>query len=218
MDISNWGPSTWATALAVVGVVYGGVVTFWSPGKWPLKLLALVGFVVLGLASIRVAREQEKRTEQAEREAKAAHKQVMESQQRLEALTTGGDSYCYLALSDSDGKTAIPAFHHAGKNPLQDVKYRLVDAATGNVIVADSLGTLAVDTTYANLKRVPVFDGMAINAFFEARNGLWRQTLRVRRIGGRWVQAVSVWRTPSNKPEELVFEGDYPRRDTKSGG
>jgi hypothetical protein len=88
MDVWGFGPSTWGTVIGVFVVLAGVIVTFWNPesrrGRWSYVAL----FTFVGIASIVLARVQERHTQRAELEGAEAQKRAEEAQRRVEQLLT----------------------------------------------------------------------------------------------------------------------------------
>jgi hypothetical protein len=129
--------------------------------------------------------------------------------------TTGGDSYCYLVLA-SNFPPSIPLCIHEGKYPLYDVKARVVDIsrmeramARGEKFVPNftndqgvvfgdvPLGSVAVPGSTSI--RFSENEFQSFNIFFSARNGLWSEALRLKKVNGNWVTAIQVSRESDDR-------------------
>lgn len=122
-------------------------------------------------------------------------KQIMETQNKALNYITGGDSFCYLSLS-SDGQffTVI----HQGDFPLYDVSIRIVDLdlfERGDVqptqvplgtIIPKSVVVIPYKFAYANK------DKAKYTVIFVARNGMFSESLELKKIKGVWKSAVHV--------------------------
>lgn len=145
---------------------------------------------------------------------------------------TGGDSFCWLTFS-RDGSQALIIALQQGKYPLHSVTARMVDLnkfsslvgsqmTWNNMGIADTnfqIGDLGL-TSSRILSRF-TFDSMSaqqdFNIFFNGPNGFWTELLRLRKVKGRWAQAVRVTRDKvqglklQNKMIFEQVESDYPR-------
>ena len=140
----------------------------------------------------------------------------------LDAIT-GGDSFCYVVISQRpDGIVAL-MFLHQGNAPLYDVTARLFDldryeekkdslpigeafAYAGTNLSIGTIGTgHAVERGQIPLKSFPT---RGYNIFFAARNGFFHELLRLKKVDGVWTQALKVIRD-----ERVIFEKidpDFP--------
>lgn len=159
------------------------------------------------------------------------------SRQAIET-TTGGESFCHMSLmGDPNNRTMTPVFLHVGKNPLYEVKARIV-----NFQLVDPLARqkpLPIDQIMARDKHMPlgeiipesawidhqqVVDFNADKAerqdyriFFNARNGYWEQDLIWQKTDKGWAVATRVFRQEGTK-RRLVFtniDKGFPRRKLK---
>ena len=132
---------------------------------------------------------------------------------------TGGSGFCYLQFAYiSEGKGLLFAIPQ-GEYPLYGVKARVVDLGVFDKIVKQGrqpgLGiTYDVgDMTYVAafpVATIPFNDpeSQDFNIFFSARNGIWSEKVRLRKVHGTWVGAIAVTR-PSKKnrnSEDTIFE------------
>jgi hypothetical protein len=151
------------------------------------------------------------------------------------ATVTGGDSFCYMDFMYQFGQPN-PVFIHHGRYPLYDVQVRIVDlvemrkrVAEGRALDLNSdvqyrinefqAGRMWMDRSLS----VPFSDEQAqdFNIFFSARNGIWTEKLRLRKVSGHWVQAVQVFFSPyirsgspsipSKKPAYESVAKEFPR-------
>ena len=115
--------------------------------------------------------------------------------------TTGGDSFCYLQFTEG----MIPLLIHVGRFPLYDVSVRVYDETRhrrepNNFTLWNdqTFGpvNLAAGMTWFDRGLKIGFTGedeQAFNIFFTARNGMWIESMRLRkRPDGRWDHAIRV--------------------------
>lgn len=219
---------------------------------WPRTLCA-AGFVVMGIRSAVLVIRQSKET--AAREAKLTsslegitqstlevacmtqlntdlQERLLKSNETIASLSTGGDSFCWLAFSRDGSQALIMAVQH-GAYPLRNVSARMVDLQKFKQLVAarpitfDNIGEADTyfdvgDLSAGSAKTLSRYtfgneDKQDFNIFFNAMNGFWTQALRLRRVNGRWHQALKVMRlemTESKWIDKPLFEQvdpEYPR-------
>lgn len=147
------------------------------------------------------------------------------------STVTGGDSFCYMNFSYQFGMPT-PVLIHSGKYPLYDVQVRITDLNKFRRKVelhqpldlsSDinlTIGELQVGRVWINRGlAVPFSDERAqdFNIFFSARNGIWTEILRLRKVGNSWSPALRVRFSPTdipNPPAKPAFEQvpkDFPR-------
>lgn len=116
---------------------------------------------------------------------------------------TGGDSFAYVLLSFM-GDSLVPVVIHSGKYPLYDVYVRITDT-TDAVSLNDPWKLLREERQLGNLASGAVYGlgesgyipndektRISLNIFFRARNGFWRQNIRMLKLGEKWVTASQV--------------------------
>lgn len=145
--------------------------------------------------------------------------------------TTGGDSFCYIFIKPTeDGKGWFPNFIHSGKYPLYGVNARIVDLEKFNEIIKKHqqitfqdlddnsfhIGDMIAGTSLPMWNiLIPWSDAQshAYNIFFSARNGMWHQEVRLRKINGQWVRATLV-KKQIGKKTQIIFsmiDKSFPR-------
>jgi hypothetical protein len=153
--------------------------------------------------------------------------------------TTGGNSFCYMVFAYPD-TIAFPTVFAVGAYPLYDVQARIVDLerlfeqqrngvplTLDTVRIPDTyvtIGSMAKGTGWSNQQihiNLGDKDYRSFNIFFSARNGIWSEALRMRRVNGKWSSAFrirnangrdnSIWKTQIDK--------DFPGKpDPTKGG
>lgn len=151
---------------------------------------------------------------------------------RLEALTTGGDSFCYLHPGIVGPTTGIwrRLIAHSGTYPMHDVELMITDRDKIEAVIRDQsqLSRLTPLVTWkvgevspgANhpLKRFlsqPLYpDRVRYEILIGARNGRFLENLSLRRINGQWKRAL---RVTSRDQKRLFLEEIDPTfsRDPK---
>ncbi len=185
----------------------------------------------LSAASNEISRIQRLNTELQERLIASTGKITELSQQNIHALT-GGDSYCYLRFPTFTPTGGLPIVIHEGKFPLYDVEARIVNLRQFERIAAETpgdltmrqfmssstmlkVGNLAPGAAFSVLdKPLPFTDEQPnFRVFFGARNGFWHEDLLLRRINGKWLYAVRVFREIGNDKKLLSEKIDkgFPR-------
>ena len=154
-----------------------------------------------------------------------AYQQQPGSELKLLNLMIGGDSFCYLMVSNPDPVTNIGRIvvQHPGEYNLYDVHARIVDLEKfdklkGKLSFATfrqadtniSIGNLISSSAQVlNPFTLGNGDTRSFNIFFSARNGFFNQVLRLKKIDGEWVSATKVLRE-----EKVIYEevdDEFPR-------
>lgn len=134
----------------------------------------------------------------------------------LVSYITGGDSTCHFIGHANDQVVFLNAIVHAGDHPIYDVNARIVDLrifehimskenVTANDIFAHDvntkIGNLIPGTASGTNIQFPVHgDAANFNIFFSARNGLFTQTLRFKKINNEWKSKSVVTRQGDSTP------------------
>lgn len=171
-------------------------------------------------------------------EAQDLYRQLAEKSNEIARLNrevaksiTGGNSFCYLALTLGGGETNTPniVFVHKGRYPLYDVGVRIVDLEKwGRLGKKLTMQDLRQTDTYINLGnlsrnqvslkgtlKLPDSGQQRFNIFFSARNGFWNQALRLKRVSGHWRMASKVTRRLNGKTVTVYrkVDSDFPRNE-----
>ena len=198
--------------------------------NWP-GILVLIGAILAAIGVFWGANNQIKSEQELRRKAD----QIAELTTRNAELTTknkdfiiGGNSFCYVTIANLDPNTnqGILTVVHQGDYPIYDVSARIVDLQQFRQITSYSLPNLQKAETNLRIGNMIKATAMAItpfdlgsfsnkdfNIYFAARNGLFTQLLRLRKIDGKWTTAIKV-----DKDGKTVFEkvdDDFPK--TKQG-
>jgi hypothetical protein len=108
---------------------------------------------------------------------------VLLMQKRLEAVQTGGDTFCYWMLYhfDLDGNVAQQfVIIRQGEYPLYDVRLRIRDMDANQDVLSKQWGEINSPADYLLLKW-PLPESVYYRIFFHARNGSWNQDLILKR-------------------------------------
>lgn len=162
----------------------------------------------------------------AQQKATFEHELRMKSEE-IVRYVIGGDSFCYLAIGsiDSQSNVGILMTVAQGEHPIYDVNARIVDLQESEKIKNNlTLQTISQSETHINIgnmitgtasmiRQFPLGDSTErdFNIFFSARNGLYTQMLRLRKINNKWYSATKV-----EKNDKVVFEQiqeKYPRNE-----
>jgi hypothetical protein len=166
---------------------------------------------------------------QFEHELRLKSEELAELSKTTLAAVTGGDSFCYIAVSQPSPGTsrALAMVIHTGEHPLYDVSARLVDLdkfdglkgqgtytyeALNSTQTLIQLGTL-IPKHAGELGRwdLNAFPLRGMNIFFTARNGGFTECLRVRRVGDSWAQAILVTREGGGTTLFEQVDAAFPR-------
>ena len=132
--------------------------------------------------------------------------EVFLAQKHLEAVQTGGDTFCYWKLYNFDLVQSIArhfAIIRCGQHPLYDVRLRIRDMNANRDIMSRQWGEINAPADYLNVNwTLP--ESVYYRVFFHARNGSWNQDLLLKRstLAGCWLAAVCV----RGKVGEIRFE------------
>lgn len=123
---------------------------------------------------------------------------------------SGGDSFCYISVSESITQPHQAVIFHKGIHPLYDLTVRIVDLDVFNAVVDDpnysinkhmyekviSIGTLLPSHMFFLEGDFLLGDSesRSFNIFWSARNGFFSQLLRCKKIDGTWFYATKVER------------------------
>jgi hypothetical protein len=155
--------------------------------------------------------------------------EIADLSKELKNFVIGGESFCYLTVGSLNSSTNIGLLTgvHRGKHHLYDVRARIVDLEKFDEMKGKfSLETMKyTDTNITVGDLVPGYSAMLstinlgnsdirrFNIFFTARNGGFTQLWRLRKIDGKWLEALRVTRTKGREDEVLLEKIDpkYPR-------
>ena len=202
--------------------------------------LVLIGGSIIFLGVYRENLHREK-NEQQQAEIISLQKNIINSQEKLIArseeitelnkksanLITGGDSYCFLGVSDltTMGDHPLRLAVHRGKYPLYDVQVRIADfdkfAAfdkSGRHSYDDFMKTSEVlkignlsPGQFLTLGQWNLKDAGNIkkyNVFIMAKNGNVDQNIFLKKINGHWKLATRVFKQANHKRKILYEEID----------
>lgn len=149
--------------------------------------------------------------------------EVAELNKTIAASITGGDSFCYVLFTMTGSTGARVTIFHQGTFPLYDVNIRIVDLEifqnllnAGQQLTPETymkadtvlnVGNLSpgLATTLMSQPIINLGDRLQAkyNIFITARNGSFTELLRMRKINGRWQEAMKI--------ERKNFSGENPR-------
>lgn len=155
-----------------------------------------------------------------------ANKILTSLEQRTAAIfnqISGGNSFCFASFSKNYLDENYLSISHQGSYPLYDLTIRVVDLDkfnlhSGNPLQAQdfeqtfSVGTL-LPNQINNLCKLTISEqetSKNFNIFFSARNGMFHEQLRLKKINHEWVSALKVDR---DKTLLEAVSDKYPRND-----
>lgn len=182
--------------------------TLWGPPG-----LILLGAILSAIGALWVSQQKA----QFERELRTKSDEIAELNKEIVKSVIGGDSFCYLTIGsvDPQSNVGLLVVIHQGEHPIYDVNARIVDLQEfekikknldiHNFRQADTniqLGNM-IKGTASMLGTFPLGSGTQrdFNIFFSARNGIFTQLLRMRKIGNKWIYATKV-----ERQEKVIFE------------
>ena len=199
------------------GAVISAISGFWASSSKPkldrtivvAKTIVVVGVVISAIGVFWASQQQDSFNLKLLNKSE----EIARLNQELANSVIGGDSFCYLTVPNLDSVTTYGLVFaiHQGEHNLYDVEARIVDLdkwdqLEGNLTFTKvdqtetniSIGNLVSHywPDYRKLCRITFDNGNTrrFNIFFSARNGFWRQSLRFKKIHGKWVYATKVYR------------------------
>jgi hypothetical protein len=183
--------------------------------------LILIGAILCAFGALWTSYQQSR----FERDLRLKSDEIVELQRNMIQSVIGGDSFCYITVVsiNNQADVGILTVIHQGDHPIYDINARIVDLeqiekngdnvnlqimqqaessiSIGNMIpnTASAFGSFPLGSTKSK----------SLNIFFSARNGLFTQLLRFRKIEGKWQTALKVIRNEKTIFEEIT--DDYPR-------
>jgi hypothetical protein len=141
------------------------------------------------------------------REVESLRNEVAQTQEHLESLQTGGDTFCYWMLYYFDmtkniGKDWVVI--RRGDYPLYDVQIRIRDMYANKDVMRENLGEINAPAIFTRVAwQLP--ESVYYRIFFHARNGSWNQDLILKRSDAAkcWLAAT---RVKDRSGREVVFE------------
>jgi hypothetical protein len=202
--VSLWGwPARYPRPDIILGIdlvvmaALGGIVSAHATVKPIEKLLYGSAFVVLGALGVRLVVQQSSDVARAERQLRDTLTSIAEE-------ATGGDSFCYVDIRQWYGfKTSLRAsLLQRGRYPLSNVDIRIVQIddlakhlAAGSLSQIERYFSLPFVRRGSFLKPLadypvrPDEESRAFNVFMVARNGVFSESVRLRRVNGSWSEA-----------------------------
>ena len=180
-------------------------------------ILIFVGGLISAIGAVWAAFDQNKMSSRLEQK----NEEIITLNKSLHESVTGGDSYCYLQLSNSDDPMFL--INHVGKHPIYDVSARIVDLDTFEQLKSRSIREVLDCGTNISIGNIPpnsskLLDGLLINQvhslrlniLFSARNGFFSQLLRAKKnSSGRWVTAIRVTHNPTGTLLKQEISNEY---------
>jgi hypothetical protein len=193
-------------------------------------LTSAIGVLWFSAERIRSQRELRQMSERiaAKNEEIAAQSQEIAALNReIKDSVIGGDSFCYVVLSNLSARTALLGVIHQGQYPVYDVGIRIVDLEKydrlGGTITLEKMAQTDTRLNVGNLGPsqtamwlswpLPDADQQRYNIFISARNGFVTQILRLRRVNGEWKSATKVQRDFDQNAVVLYerIDPEFPR-------
>ena len=122
--------------------------------------------------------------------------EMLSAHERLEAIQSGGDTFCYLMLYHFDLKASVAknfVIIRVGNYPLYDVRIRVTDMDTCRDVFNKPWGEINAPADFLIVKwQLP--PSVYYRIFFNARNGSWHQDLILRKSESArcWLAATRV--------------------------
>lgn len=187
-------------------------------------------FIELNNSLAETARLQKLTSDQQEKLLEQS-KDTINLQKKSINTTSGGNSFCYMVfLSPIEDGVGLPVFITVGEYPLYGVRARIVDLekhkklgakdilGLSEILANDviiNIGDMPVNSTNLSEKVLTYTNSanLEYNIFYNARNGLWNQLLRIKNINGKSVRAIQVKRVEGVESIAVFEEIDdgFPR-------
>lgn len=172
-----------------------------AAGKIPIELFHLERIAtILDKPEMISVRKQFLRIDFTEeilrQEVEALKNDVLVAQRHLEAVQTGGDTFCYWRLYNFDIVQSIArdfVIIRCGEYPLYDVRFRILDMNDNREIMSRQWGEINAPADCLNIQWI-LPESAYYRIFFHARNGSWHQDLLLKRStsAGFWLTATCV--------------------------
>lgn len=186
-------------------------------------ILSATGVILSGIGAFWAS----KQTANFEHELRIKSDEISELNKEIMKSVIGGDSFCYLTMMslDNQNNVGILTVVHQGEHPVYDVNARIVDLqkmekikdnlSFQNIMQADTnlhIGNMIKGTasTFTPLQLGSSME-RGFNIFFSARNGLFTQLLRMKKINNKWASATKV-----ERDGKIIFEKidkEFPRNN-----
>lgn len=160
---------------------------------------------------------------------------LTESKENIDAIT-GGKTFCYVSALTVGQDEAALAIATVGTSPLHDVNIDAVDLDMERDLMAKNQ-PLTFDTIQHFTTSYPAIPFLAstsahwltkmslsavekrnLHFTFFSMNGVWGETLNLRRVNGRWVQAIKVTKELKPNHQTTIFlqvAPNYPKVNGK---
>jgi hypothetical protein len=160
---------------------------------------------------------------------------LKESKENIDAIT-GGKTFCYVSALIVGEDEAALAIATVGTSPLHDVNIDAVDLDMKNDLMAKNQ-PLTIDTIQHFTTSYPAIPFLAstsahwltrislsavekrdLHFNFFSMNGVWGETLNLRRVDERWVQAIKVTKEFKPNHQTTIFlqvAPNYPKVNGK---
>ncbi|MDP9381371.1 MAG: hypothetical protein M3Q29_14730 [Chloroflexota bacterium] len=191
---------------------------------------AVVVFIGIVISIVGAFLSSDERT-RFEHDLRKSSDEIARLNREIMHSVTGGDSWCWILLRYAEiapGKGGLTLYHE-GEYPLHDLTITMIDWTKTDRAIAEGgeLDDLPVRATIwrGNLRpnrigrefalwNLPTTDAQDYIFDFEARNGVWRQFYKLRRVDGRWAVATRVFRVLTKNGSDVlkeVVDRDFPR-------
>lgn len=196
--------------------------------------LTILGIIMIGLGTLFtflgqqiISDRSSGKIEKLSKENIKLNNELSDLNKEIVKSVIGGDSFCYLVIGSINSETnaGLLTVVHQGEHPIYDVNARMVDLqefkkldgklnsynfsqADTNIQIGNMIKNTASTFRPFNLGTSARRD---FNIFFSARNGLFTQLLRMRKVDGKWLYATKV-----QKQDKVIFEkidDKFPRND-----
>jgi hypothetical protein len=183
--------------------------------------LILLGVILSAIGALWASQQQVK----FEHDLRVKSDEIAKLNREIVNSVIGGDSFCYLSIGsiNPQNNVGILVAVSQGEHPIYDVNARIVDLQKFEKIKDNlTLQTINQSETHINIgnmikgtasmiRQFPLGNTSKrdFNIFFSARNGLYTQLLRLRKVNDEWVSATKV-----EKNGEVIFEkidDNFPR-------
>ncbi len=179
------------------------------------QTLIFIGVILSAIGAFWASRQQA----QFEHDLRKKSEEITELNREIVRQVIGGKSFCYLTIGSINNEinTGLWVVVHQGAHPIYDVNARIVDLQRF-AAVKDDLNLTKIQQTETHLPIGNMIKATAsmvrpiqlgsklerdFNIFFSARNGLYTQLLRLRKIDGEWVSAIKIEKNGKNIFEKV---------------
>jgi hypothetical protein len=211
MDLNVWGNifralSFWGAISAAICAIFVAIGSYGT--QYCSSKIEAQRHAVMDSKNNKIILLQEENL-QSQKILQAKTEEIKNLNNRINATVTGGDSFCYITIEmvDNSNNVRMWAISH-GQYPVYDAAVRIVDLEKfGEMMKKDqhSLDDIIKNEIHIAVGNMPPASAMSVgkgnlgvgnekkyNVFISARNGFFTELIRLKRVDGKWKEAIKV--------------------------